>query len=116
MKTISTTERKARKQHMCNYCGLPIEIGETYELQVNINEGELYSWKSHLSCNDIASELDMYDNCDDGLTGETFREYIQEEYRNIMHTEFNEIYESKDFSYPEFYEQLEFVKKHYESK
>ena len=113
MITLSNKKRKARKQHVCDFCGLLIEVGTIYELQVNISEGILYSWKSHLSCNEIAGELDMFDDWDDGLTGEGFKEYIQEEYRSIMCTNFNEIYESKDFSYPNFSEQLEFVKKHH---
>lgn len=114
METISTVKRKARKQHKCDFCGLPIQIGETYELQINSSEGTLYSWKSHLSCNEIAGKLDMYDYCDDGLDGEGFKENIRTEYQYIMQSKFNEIYESKDFSFPTFSEQLDFVKKHHD--
>ena len=114
METISTVKRKARKQHKCDFFFFLIQIGETYELQINSSEGTLYSWKSHLSCNEIASKLDMYDYCDDGLDGEGFKENIRTEYQNIMQSKFNEIYESKDFSFPVFSEQLDFVKKHHD--
>jgi len=113
MQTLSIEKPKAKKQHKCDFCGLIIEVGEVYELQKNASEGTLYSWKSHLSCNEIASKLDMFDNCDEGVTGEDFKEYIREEYQNIMISKFNEIYESRDFSFPIFEEQLSFVKTHH---
>ena len=113
METLSTVKRKARKQHKCDFCGLPIQIGETYELQINSSEGTLYSWKSHLSCNEIAVKLDMYDSCDDGLDCEGFKENIRTGYQDIMLSKFIEKFDSKEFRYPPFSEQLDFVKKHY---
>lgn len=113
METLSTVKRKARKQHKCDFCGLPIQIGETYELQINSSEGTLYSWKSHLSCNEIAVKLDMYDYCDDGLDCEGFKENIRTGYQDIMLSKFIEKFDSKEFRYPPFSEQLDFVKKHY---
>jgi basic membrane lipoprotein Med (substrate-binding protein (PBP1-ABC) superfamily) len=113
MQTLSIEKPKAKKQHKCDFCGLIIEIGEVYELQKNVSEGTLYSWKYHLSCNEIASKLDMFDNCDEGVTGEDFKENIRTEYQDIMISKYNEIYESKDFSFPIFAEQLSFVKTHH---
>ena len=52
----------------------------------------------------------MFDNCDEGVTGEDFKENIRTEYQDIMQSKFNELYESKDFSFPVFSEQLSFVK------
>lgn len=113
METLSKIKRKARKQHQCDFCGLPIQIGETYELQINSSEGTLYSWKSHLSCNKIASKLYMFDN-DEGVTGKDFKENIRTEYQDVMQSKFNDLYESKDFSFPIFSDQLDFVKKHHD--
>jgi hypothetical protein len=113
MQTLSTKEPKARKQHQCDFCGLIIEIGEVYGLQKNVSGGTLYSWKSHLSCNEIAAKLNMFDNCDEGVTDEDFKENIRIEYQDIMQSKFNEIYESKDFSFPVFSERLSFVKTHH---
>ena len=56
MKALSIKRPKAKKQHVCDFCGLKIEIGEVYELQNNVNEGTIYQWKSHLECNKIALE------------------------------------------------------------
>lgn len=33
MEILSNTKPKARKQHKCNFCGLPIEVGEIYIYQ-----------------------------------------------------------------------------------
>ena len=110
MQTLLIEKTRAKKQHKCDFCGLIIEIGEVYERQKNVSEGTLYTWKSHLSCNKIAAKLEMFDNCDEGVTGEDFKEYIREEYQNIMQSKFNDIYESKEFHFPIFADQLNFVK------
>lgn len=76
MITLETATRKARKDHVCNYCGLKIKAGETYTNQTNIFE-DLYHWKSHKSCDDLADELGMFEDVDDeGLTGDGFRDYV----------------------------------------
>jgi len=113
MTELSRGTHKAKKQHICNFCGGIIEIGEVYEVQNISDFGRFYMWKSHISCNKIANKLDMFDLCDDGVTENDFKEYIQEEYRNILSDHYNDIYESKDFVYPIFEEQLSFVKSHY---
>ena len=74
---------KARKDHQCNYCELKIEQGETYERSVHKMDGSVYQWKSHLGCSWIASKLNMYDHCDEGLTGEVFQENIRIEFGNL---------------------------------
>lgn len=83
MTILEGKQRIARKEHECNFCGGTIEIGEKYDWQKYIYEGQLYEWKSHLSCCDIASELGMYDYADEGVTGDDFRETINEEYNAI---------------------------------
>jgi len=78
MDVLSTTIHKARKDHACDYCGLNISIGEEYQNQTNVYDGELYHWKSHLSCVEIARKLKMFENCwyDEGVTAEHFQETV----------------------------------------
>lgn len=101
----------ARKKHNCNYCGFVIENKEKYLRSVNKHDGEVYTWKSHLSCHEIASKLNMFDYADDGVTEDIFQESINQEYRDIMIK--NEVYESKKFKYPKYEECLNFVIKHH---
>ena len=100
---------KANKNHRCNYCLQEIEKGSIYLKSLHKNDGDLYQWKSHISCDAIADKLKMFDNADDGVTDEIFIETIKEEYSDIMSEHFNEIYESKDFVLPKFAEKLKFV-------
>lgn len=78
MEIISTDKRKAQKEHTCDFCRLEIAVGEIYQNQTNVYDG-LYHWKSHLSCTEIARKLEMFDysTCDEGLTGEDFREGVR---------------------------------------
>lgn len=83
LKTILPT---ARKQHTCMYCGCTIQKGEKYRRDTCTFEGQLYDWVAHKECQDVAQELDMFDFCDEGLTGENFRDqlwdYIGDTYRD----------------------------------
>lgn len=71
---ISQTERKARKDHTCNYCGEKIEKGETYRSAFLKDGGDVYQWKGHLRCNIIATALWRYIDPDDGMQEEDFQE------------------------------------------
>jgi hypothetical protein len=84
MRTISTKNRISKKYHKCDLCGMLINPGELYNLQVQVDQGEMYALKAHLSCIDIAKKLDMWDNADDGLTLDIFQESINEEYNSIL--------------------------------
>lgn len=75
---IRTMHPKAKKTHICMYCGCKIEIGEVYERQTNKCDGEIYDWICHTDCQKVAQELDMFDWYDDGLTDDVFRENIDE--------------------------------------
>jgi len=66
--------RTARKTHQCNYCLEPILPGERYELYVGKYDGELFEWKSHEICTDIAHEIWDYVDPWDGMGEEEFRE------------------------------------------
>lgn len=110
---INDTIVKARKQHVCNLCGEAIIVGEQYERVTCKYDGDIYTWKTHLDCTEIAHKLNMFDYADDGLTEDDFCEYIKEEWANILWKLDNENYESKTHEIPPFKEQLDFVIKHH---
>ena len=118
METLSYAKPvKANKEHHCNYCDGLIEKGEVYDKSTHKLDGDVYTWKAHTKCNKIVSDLNMYDSTDgEGVTMEHFQETIQEEYQNIMNKNFNEQYESKEFVYPKFPEQLYFVIEFHKTK
>ena len=73
---LDEKDRKARKEHRCNFCGLPINKGNMYNRQV-AKIDDVYTWKSHLHCNEIASRLNMYEDCwDEGVTTDNFHEIV----------------------------------------
>lgn len=104
----------ARNDHRCNYCNGIIPKGSSYDRSTHKFDGTVYSWKSHLSCGAIASKLEMFENSSgDGVTMDFFQESIIEEYREIMIKTNLELYESKEFVYPKFHEQLAFLVKYH---
>ncbi len=103
----------ARKEHKCSYCRLKIAIGDKYFHSVHKYDGTIYTWKSHGHCIDIAHKLRMYDDADEGVTDEIFCETISEHYRTITSETQTELYESDDFKYPSFEEELLFVLNHH---
>lgn len=107
---------KAKKFHRCDYCNQKIDLGETYSNQFNrVSEG-VYTWKSHLHCDEIASKLKMHDDADDGVSADDFYEYIRNEFMQIMSDSYNEIYERQSYKIPPFTEQLNFVLNHHQIK
>lgn len=67
---------RAIKEHKCDYCLLPIVKGKTYIRAVYKYEGSIYAWKSHSHCQNIAHKLNMFRDCEDGVTADDFRETI----------------------------------------
>lgn len=110
METISYSKlTTAVKEHKCNFCCQPIERGTKYFKSTHSMDGEIYDWKTHQSCSEIADKLKMYDYVDEGVTTDYFIETIKDEYSNLMSKTQNELYESKGFVIPKFTEQLQFV-------
>lgn len=66
--------RTARKDHTCNYCGDVIHKGEKYDYSKLVQDGELYEWKCHLECNNIANILWEYIDPWEGMTEDDFYE------------------------------------------
>lgn len=104
---LRTDLTKARKEHRCDYCGLKIDIGVVYNKTVGIFDGDFYTFKAHLPCQELTSLMKMHDHEDDGVDGNVFYEYVSEEY-----------YELTDSNYQTaklipFSERLSIVKQHY---
>lgn len=108
MTTITgPTQTKARKKHRCDYCQYPINPTDIYLRSTHTYDGEIYTWKSHVHCNDIADKLNMFDRCDEGLTCDDFIEEIKNEYHNLDHEG------DKLPAKAEFKEYLDFVLSHH---
>jgi len=78
---LKTTYPIARKQHICDYCGLPIQKGEKY-CNDTCKLDDIYTWKSHLLCGKLTSEWNMADSDDGyGIRDDVFWEYVHD---NVM--------------------------------
>lgn len=78
METIdSNKNKKARKDHTCDFCLGVIKKDELYNWQklVSVDHG-IYEWKSHKHCIEVASYYDLFDNGEDGLTQMSFSDAI----------------------------------------
>lgn len=79
VRTLASKERKARKEHHCNFCDGLIEKGETYDWSKNICDGTLYEWKAHKKCSFLCSELwDYAGRPDEGMDEELFQDSLHE--------------------------------------
>lgn len=67
--TLETRTRKAKKSHQCWHCYRTIEVGTRYGLQTNVHDGEVYTLRWHLDCQDCWLECIKVGGiyCDDGL-------------------------------------------------
>ncbi len=59
-------------------CNGKIAKGQRYYRQTCVYDDKPYDFIEHEECKAIARELDMYDDCDEGLTDEIFREFIDQ--------------------------------------
>lgn len=113
METISRTKPKARKEHKCDWCNGTINKGEIYERSF-LKYNDIYVWKNHMRCSEIANKLSMFDDCNDyGLDEDTFHELIENEFCILWQKKDIDYYKSKDFKMPDFLGQLDFVCNHY---
>ncbi len=76
--TLDRKNRKARKQHRCDYCGGIIEKGETYDWSKHVYDGDLYEWKTHQKCQFLAAELWDYADPDEGMDEDMFQEALHD--------------------------------------
>jgi len=76
MYILSDKKAKARKEHICNLCCDPIEKGEFYYKQVNV-DGGLNEFKRHIKCDEVCEMMDWYS--DDGIDSNLFTELVVDE-------------------------------------
>lgn len=75
---INNTELvKARKEHTCSFCHGIIAKGSEYERTVCKQDGDIYTWKAHLHCQELI-KICKTEACDEGITDEDFYEGIRE--------------------------------------
>lgn len=78
-------EVTAAKDHKCNFCCQVIHKGEKYFTSTHKHDGEVYDWKSHSDCEEIAQTLKMYNGCDEeGLTQDHFEAYIENVHDDLL--------------------------------
>ena len=77
MITLTHKHVKARKPHHCDLCGCVIQKGEVYERQSNVADGQLYTFRAHLHCQDLSSAIWNYVDPDEGMTGDYFQDAVQ---------------------------------------
>ena len=80
-------EVKARKHHVCDFCGQRIMKDEKYLNGTYSFEGDIYSWKTHKHCSKIADRMDMYKTVEysgNGLSGEDFQEIISNKHFELL--------------------------------
>lgn len=104
---------KARKAHVCSFCGCIIPVGEIYNL-ATYKFDEIYDWKSHQKCSELVSMLNM--EGDEGVTLADFYEYIIDAFDKIWYELDPDLFCSDKFVIPEFSKQRDFVYNHLKQK
>ena len=82
-------EVTARKKHICSFCGQQILPKKKYLTSTHIDENnEIYTWKSHLECDRLTTELKMYskavDEGESGVTAEFFEIEVENKFEEIF--------------------------------
>lgn len=91
METLSSNKQtKATKEHRCNFCSEKISVGEIYVKSTHKSDGDIYDWKAHVHCDNIATRLKMYDEAMDsgyeGVNDEFFVETIHCKHDDLLMT------------------------------
>ena len=121
METLSSPkETKARVQHYCDFCNEKISINETYLKSTHVNDGSIYDWKTHKHCEKLAQTLNMYKQCNEGVTMDNFMEFVSDKHSEILrsllpnnghHSNYDDII--LQLRYVPFYDKLWFVIRHF---
>jgi len=91
MELLRESDKKARKNHICNVCGELIKKGDVYSSQTCVEDGEIITFKSHLDC---AEYFDSVNNEQELLESESeFLEYLKED-KNKYNIKTDSIHES----------------------
>lgn len=68
---------KAQKEYICDYCSQKIAKGEKHHRAYMKFDNEMYTWRSHLKCAELAVIIRDVVNPDEGLTHDDFSEGVQ---------------------------------------
>ena len=71
---LSYTDRTARKDHQCNFCGCTIKKGEKYNHGKYKFDGDFFEWKTHKRCDFIATEIWDIADPEEGMSEYDFHE------------------------------------------
>jgi len=89
---LSESTPKARKSHVCDWCGELIEKSTTYYRYSGNNSGDFQCTKMHLECRDAMDrDIKDYDSWDyefiprDNPRGKTIAEKDNEQYQKTRH-------------------------------
>ena len=90
--TLKESHPIARKEYLCGLCGCKIKKGHKYYRQTNVYDGCIYDWIEHEECREIASELDMYSECDfgEGLSSDCFKEILDDYIHQYHYNDFTD--------------------------
>ena len=78
MEVINRATVKARRPHVCDFCGSEIPKGESYEASTCKNEDRIYTWHSHVHCQNLCDEIWHYVDPDNGMTRDDFLGAVRE--------------------------------------
>lgn len=78
MNVVSRKEVKARKDYHCDFCGCKIPKGERHDCSINKQDGELYTWRTHLHCQILCDKIWNYVDPDEGMTSDQFIDAVRE--------------------------------------
>lgn len=85
METIRyQTETKAKRDHLCDFCGQKIRQGEKYMKSTHKQDGDIYDWKTHDWCQKLSHQMEMYDDAPDGVSQDMFVEYVSDAHDDIL--------------------------------
>lgn len=120
METLMQPQKtKANKEHRCDFCNGKINKGDKYLKSTHKSDGDIYDWKTHDYCSELASKMKMYDDADEGVTQEMFMENVSEAHYSFLTARFaqNERRQYSDIlnqlRYVNFREKLHYVIMHY---
>lgn len=75
MQEIKSKNPIAKKEHICNWCGSKITIGEKYNRETILFDGRIY----HLDCLELTGLLNMSDyDYGEGISEDIFQECVNE--------------------------------------
>lgn len=79
---LSSKTVTAKKSHRCDYCGMPIDIGQQYNRSFNVGDSA-FTWKSHIHCENLVQKIVVWDDLDEGCSSDDFWRHVAAEWEKI---------------------------------